>query len=48
MPLFILFTLPPQITYLAAEAKANEHKLKAQWATSAANKRAAGAKYGFF
>ena len=37
-----------QITYLAAHAKENEHKLKAQWATSAANKRAAGAKYGFF
>ncbi len=37
-----------QITYLAAVAKENEHKLKQQWATSAANKRAAGAKYGFF
>lgn len=37
-----------QITYLAAQAKENEHKLKAQWANSAANKRAAGAKYGFF
>ena len=37
-----------QITYLAAYAKENESKFKAQWATSAANKRAAGAKYGFF
>jgi len=37
-----------QITFLAAEAKANEHKLKAQWATNWANKKAAGSKYGFF
>ncbi len=37
-----------QITYLAAYAKENENKFKAQWATSAANKRAAGQKYGFF
>jgi hypothetical protein len=36
-----------QITYLAAIAKENEHKLKQQWANAAANKRAAGAKYGF-
>ena len=37
-----------QITYLAAVAKENEHKLKADWANAAANKRMAGAKYGFF
>ena len=37
-----------QITYLAAIAKENEHKLKQQWAAAAQNKRAAGAKYGFF
>ena len=37
-----------QITYLAAQAKENEHKLKAQWATNWSNKKAAGAKYGFF
>jgi hypothetical protein len=36
-----------QITYLAALAKENEHKLKQQWATNAQNKRAAGSKYGF-
>ncbi len=36
-----------QITYLAALAKENEHKLKQQWATAAQNRRAAGAKYGF-
>ena len=37
-----------QITYLAAVAKENEHKLKQQWAQAAQNKRNAGAKYGFF
>ena len=37
-----------QITYLAAIAKENEHKLKQQWAQAAQNKRNAGAKYGFF
>lgn len=37
-----------QITYLAAMAKQDEHKLKGQWAVAAANKRMAGAKYGFF
>jgi len=36
-----------QITWLAAEAKQNENKLKKQWAESASNKRAAGNKYGF-
>ena len=36
-----------QITYLAAAAKENEHKLKATWATSAANRRASAQKYGF-
>lgn len=36
-----------QITWLAAEAKQNEQKLKKQWADSASNKRAAGNKYGF-
>lgn len=36
-----------QITWLAAEAKQNEQKLKKQWAESASNKRAAGNKYGF-
>ena len=36
-----------QITYLAAAAKENEHKLKAQWATSSANRRASAQKYGF-
>jgi hypothetical protein len=36
-----------QITYLAAMAKENEHKLKEQWAKNAANRKAAGAKYGF-
>ncbi len=37
-----------QITYLAAVAKENEHKLKQQWAQNAATKKAAGTKYGFF
>ena len=37
-----------QITYLAAVAKENEHKLKQQWAAASANRKAAGAKYGFF
>lgn len=37
-----------QITYLAAIAKENEHKLKQQWSAASANKKAAGAKYGFF
>ena len=37
-----------QITYLAAVAKENEHKLKQQWAQASQNRKAAGAKYGFF
>lgn len=36
-----------QITWLAAEAKQNENKLKKQWAENASNKRATGNKYGF-